>query len=75
MHTAMRKGKKMSRYIDADLLKRELSGWDWQDLYLPTHFDELIDEQPTADVQPVVYGEREEVCDTNSQDYNSELRC
>ena len=51
------------RLIDAELLKRELSGWDWQDLYLPAHFNELIDGQPTADVQPVVHGKWIETSD------------
>ena len=52
------------RLIDADLLKRELSGWDWQDLlYLPILFGELIDERPTAEVPPVVHGKWIETSD------------
>ena len=40
------KEKKM-RLIDADELQMKLRSWDWQDLYLPVHFDELIKEMPT----------------------------
>lgn len=36
------------RLIDADKLLYCLSGWDWQDVYLPIHFKELVDEQPTV---------------------------
>ena len=39
----------MSRYIDRDELYKALSLWDWQDLYLPSHFKELVDEIPTVD--------------------------
>lgn len=40
----------MSRYIDADALKRYIpTRMDMQDLYLPVHFKTLIDEQPTVD--------------------------
>lgn len=35
------------RLIDADELQMRLRSWDWQDLYLPVHFDELIKEMPT----------------------------
>lgn len=31
-----------------DLLK-ELEKWDWQELYLPIHFKELVDELPSAE--------------------------
>lgn len=38
------------RLIDADDIARELSGWDWQDCYLPSHFKELLlDEAKTID--------------------------
>lgn len=41
----------MSRYIDADALIMEMQKWDWQDLYLPIHFKELlIDEAPSIDI-------------------------
>lgn len=42
----------MARYIDADVLKREISG-NW---YTCEEIDETIDKQPTADVKPVVRG-------------------
>lgn len=35
------------RLIDADELQMKLRSWDWQDLYLPVHFDELIKEMKT----------------------------
>lgn len=38
----------MSRLIDADKLLQELQALDGQDLYLPAHFEGLIEEQPTA---------------------------
>lgn len=38
----------MSRLIDADKLLQELRALDWQELYLPAHFEGLIEEQPTA---------------------------
>lgn len=38
------------RLIDADaLIKHMESTFDMQDLYLPVHFKDLIDEQPTID--------------------------
>lgn len=43
------------RLIDADALIGKLHEWDMQDLYLPCHFEDMIDEQPTAyDVESVV---------------------
>ena len=36
----------MSNLIDRDELYRALAQWDWQDLYLPVHFKELVDELP-----------------------------
>lgn len=47
----------MSRYINADALITAMNTWDWQELYLPIHFKQLIDEQPTADVVELVHGE------------------
>lgn len=48
----------MPRYIDADeLLEAMRSNMDMQELYLPIHFiDLVIDEMPTADVEPVRHG-------------------
>ena len=44
----------MSRYIDADTLKKELVGWETE----PTdeEIEWVIDNAPTADVAPVVLG-------------------
>lgn len=48
----------MPRYIDADeVLETMRSNMDMQELYLPTHFiDLVIEDIPTADVQPVKHG-------------------
>jgi hypothetical protein len=48
----------MPRYIDADeVLETMRSNMDMQELYLPTHFiDLIIEDMPTADVQPVRHG-------------------
>ena len=40
----------MSRYIDAEKLVKAVQQWDMQDLYLPVHFLDLIDNVPTAEV-------------------------
>lgn len=40
--------------ISRSKLHRMLSSWDWQDLYLPIHFSDLIAEQKAVDVVPVV---------------------
>lgn len=42
------------RFVDANALITAMNVWDWQELYLPIHFKQLIDEQPTADVVEVV---------------------
>lgn len=42
--------------ISRSELHRMLSSWDWQDLYLPVHFSDLIDEQKAVDAVPVVHG-------------------
>lgn len=39
----------MSRLIDAEELKAKLRQLDWQDLYLPVHFDNMIDECKTIE--------------------------
>lgn len=48
----------MPRYIDADeVLETMRSNMDMQELYLPTHFIDLVIENiPSADVQPVKRG-------------------
>lgn len=49
----------MPRYIDADkVLETMRSNMDMQELYLPIHFiNFVIDEMPTADVEPVRHGQ------------------
>lgn len=43
------------KFIDADLLKQECERtFDMQDLYLPVHFFDVVDDLPAADVQEVV---------------------
>lgn len=65
------------RLIDADEALRLMSGWDWQDLYLPSHFKELVlDECETVDAEPVRHGKWVE----NGSGYDwyfecSECRC
>lgn len=45
------------RLIDADEALRLMSGWDWQELYLPAHFKEFVlDECKTIDAEPVRHG-------------------
>lgn len=34
--------------IDRDELYKALASWDWQDLYLPVHFKELVDDLPVV---------------------------
>ena len=48
----------MPRYIDADeVLETMRSNMDMQELYLPIHFiDFVIEDMPTADVEPVRHG-------------------
>lgn len=43
----------MAKYIDADKLKRHYAWWDDESKKI---FDEIIDLQPAADVQPVRRG-------------------
>ena len=38
----------MSNMIFRDDVYKELSLWDWQDLYLPVHFKELVDDVEDA---------------------------
>ena len=45
------------KYIDADFLKQKISReWDMQELYLPVHFFDVVDDLPAADVQEVKHG-------------------
>ena len=38
----------MRNLIDRDELYKALAQWDWQDLYLPVHFKELVDGLPVV---------------------------
>lgn len=38
----------MSNMIFRDDVYKALASWDWQDLYLPIHFKEMVDEIPDA---------------------------
>lgn len=38
----------MNGLIKRDDIYKELSSWDWQDLYLPVHFKEMVDGIPDA---------------------------
>lgn len=40
----------MSDYVNRDDVKRAVSKWDMQDLYLPAHFLDLLDEVPEVPV-------------------------
>lgn len=47
----------MSRYIDRDFLEQRIhETMDMQDLYLPIHFIQLMDEQDAADAVKVKHG-------------------
>lgn len=46
----------MSRYIDEDDVRAAVTAWDMQDLYLPIHFLDLLEDVPTADVAPAERG-------------------
>lgn len=45
----------MSRLIDADsLIERMKYTWDMQELYLPVHFIDLIEDEPTITFDEIV---------------------
>lgn len=67
----------MSRYIDAEIFERnmqnewernEISNGDW------IHFREMINDEPTADVQPVVRGEWIPIGEVD-KDNNQQVEC
>lgn len=39
----------MSKLVKVDDIYKALSLWDWQDVYLPVHFKELVEELPSVD--------------------------
>ena len=54
----------MPRYIDADALRSDLELRDRFGNAVYKIFQQLIDEQPTADVVEVVHGERKETTES-----------
>lgn len=60
----------MGRLIDADKLLQELRALDWQELYLPAHFEGLIEEQPTAYDLDAVLEQLERLKRTNEVNQN-----
>ena len=40
----------MSDLISRQAVLDELEKWDWQDLYLPIHFKQILDDVPSADI-------------------------
>lgn len=45
----------MSEYISRQAVLDELEKLDWQDLYLPIHFKQILDDVPPADVRPNIH--------------------
>ena len=60
------------RLIDGDVLIKELRTWDWQELYLPTHFQQLIYNAPTIDAVEVV---RCKECEHGHPIETGQIRC
>ena len=46
----------MAEYIERQAAIDAIKNWDWQELYLPVHFQQVLEEIPPADVRPVVRG-------------------
>jgi len=43
------------RLIDADALERQMKKeLDYQDAYLPIHFEQMMEDTPTVDAEPVI---------------------
>ena len=40
----------MSDLISRQAVLDELEKWDWQDLYLPIHFKQILDDLPSTDI-------------------------
>ena len=66
----------MSGLIKRDDVYKALASWDWQDLYLPIHFKEMIDEIPDAPqwiplkLRPMDEEERQHYADVYGYDEN-----
>ena len=42
-------------FISRQAVIDELEKWDWQDLYLPIHFKQILDDVTPADVRPNIH--------------------
>lgn len=66
----------MSRYIDRDFLEQRIhETMDMQDLYLPIHFIQLMDELDDADVVEVVRCKDCPLSKTDPNDYEDVYWC
>lgn len=59
----------MSDLIDRDEIYKALALWDWQDLYLPVHFKELVEDLPTKKGYT-----KEDVTDSYQKGYENAVR-
>ena len=76
----MEKGKKMSRYIDADKLRKDVLDLPncyngFSDTYDKAMIIDLIDEQPTVDAKPVRHGHWIKANDPMSSPFDTMKRC
>jgi len=42
-------------YISREVAIEEMQTWDWQELYLPIHFKQILEQLPDADVRKVTF--------------------
>lgn len=54
------------KLIDADALKKALHMWEMQGLYLPHHFEDLINEQPEVDPSDAI---AQRFCEANKSEH------
>ena len=64
---------------EGDLISRqavlyELKKWDWQDLYLPIHFKQILDDVPSADVRPNIHGHWIKI-NSGDEDFTESIVC
>ena len=51
------KGEEEMRLIDAEFVKKKMQEiMDYQDAYLPIHFEGILDDAPTVDAEPIRHG-------------------
>ena len=65
------------RLIDADALERQMKKeLDYQDAYLPIHFEQMMEDTPTVDAEPIRHGYwlYDRLCSTNGGTYGVQ-RC